>query len=227
MWLAILAHELRNPLATVVYARDIIAGGHELDRAARRARDIAERQVRRAVRLVNDLCDVCAGSRQNLALRKEIVELAEIVARATETASYMLAARRHGLTVSLTPAPVFLHADAQRLEQVLTNLLANATKFTEPGGDIRLTADSDAGQVVLCIRDNGRGICSASLPWVFDLFCQAMNSGVEAGGGLGIGLALVKSLVESHGGSVAAFSEGPGTGSEFVVRLPAHTGGSL
>ena len=160
------------------------------------------------------------GGLGKLSLRKEVVTLGEVVARAADTAGHVLAARRHRLTVSLPPEPLSLEADPLRLEQVLTNLLGNAAKFTDPGGHIRLTAEVEAGQVVLRVRDNGRGIDPDLLPRVFDLFYQIPGPGQQAGG-LGLGLALVKSLVELHGGSVAACSDGPGTGCEFVVRLPA------
>jgi signal transduction histidine kinase len=219
--LAILAHELRDPLATILLALEVMPCD-DGDPAARRARTVAEHQARRAVRMVDDLFDLCAGSRDRLPLRREVVELAAVVAGATETTAHRLATRGHRLTVSLPTEPVFLVADPLRLEQVLTNLLGNAAKFTDPGGHIRLTAEVDAGQVVLRVRDNGRGIAPDLLPRVFDVFRQGLDSGDRAAGGLGIGLALVKSLVELHGGSVAASSDGPGTGSEFVVRLPAR-----
>jgi signal transduction histidine kinase len=159
-----------------------------------------------------------------LALHKERVHLAEVVAAAAETAGHSIAARRHRLTVSLPPEPLSLEADPLRLGQILTNLLTNAAKFTDPGGDVRLSAQAEAGQVVLRVRDNGRGIAPDLLPHVFDLFHQ--GEGAQKTGGLGIGLALVKSLVELHGGSVEALSDGPGTGAEFVVRLPAAAPGS-
>ena len=213
--LATLAHELRDPLATVLLALEMIPEG---DPAARQARTIAEHQTRRVVRIVDDLFDLCAGCRDKLPLREEVVDLAEVVAGATETTAHLLAARGHRLTVALPPRPVSLLADRLRLEQVLTNLLANAAKFTDPGGDIRLTARAEAGQAVMRVRDNGRGIAPEVLPRVFDPFWQGPeNNGAR---GLGLGLALVKSLVELHGGSVTAFSDGPGTGCEFVVRLP-------
>jgi signal transduction histidine kinase len=223
-WLATLSHELRSPLATILYALEEISGGRDLDPHTRRARDVAERQAQRALQIVEDLFDACAGSRDKLSLRKGVVSLAEIVAGATETAGHLLAARRHRLTLSLPPEPVTLHADPLRLEQVLINLLANAAKYTDPGGHIRLTAEAEAGQVVLRVRDNGRGISPETLPRVFDLFHQGPDSCDHVSGGLGIGLALAKSLVELHGGSIAAFSSGPGTGSEFVVRLPTRAG---
>jgi signal transduction histidine kinase len=221
-WLATLVHELRSPLVTALSALGVMPSGPGLDRDTRRARDVAERQARRALQLVDDLFDVCAGSRGKLPLRKEAVDLAEVVAGATEAADHLLAGRAHRLTVSLPPRPVTLDGDRLRLEQVLTNLLANAAKYTDPGGDIRLTAAVEAGLIVLRVRDNGRGIAADLLPRVFDMFRQGPDSPDRAESGLGIGLALVKSLVELHGGSVAASSDGPGTGSEFVVRLPAR-----
>jgi len=215
--LATLAHELRDPLAAILLALDLYSG--DGDPAARWALAKAAHQARRAMRIIDDLFDHSAGSRGRLALRKEVVELAAVVAGATETAAHLLAARGHRLTVALPARPVFLVADPVRLEQVLTNLLANAAKFTDPGGDIRLTAEAGAGQAVLRVRDNGRGIAPDVLPRVFDRFWQGSEH--KAAGGLGLGLALVKSLVESHGGSVVARSDGPGAGAEFIVRLPA------
>jgi signal transduction histidine kinase len=217
--LATLAHELRDPLATILFALEVMPG--DGDPAARRARTIAEHQARRAVRLVDDLFDLCAGSRDRLPLHKEVVELRAVVAGAAEATAHLLASRGHRLTVSLPGEPVYLLADPGRLEQVLTNLLTNAAKFTDPGGQIRLTAQAEGGQVVLRVRDNGRGISPELLPRVFDLFRQGPDLGKNGRVGLGLGLALVKSLVELHGGSVAARSDGPGAGAEFVVRLPA------
>jgi signal transduction histidine kinase len=224
--LGTLAHELRSPLATIVSAVQAITSTCDIDPGARGALAVLERQSRQAMRLIEDLFDVCAGALGKLALRKETVGLDAVVAVATETAGHLLAARRHRLTVSLPPGPVSLEADPVRLGQVLTNLLGNAAKFTDPGGHIRLTAVAEAGQVVVRVRDNGRGIAPALLPRVFDLFHQGPGPGAQGTGGLGIGLALVKSLVEVHGGSVAAYSDGPGTGAEFVVRLPAGARGS-
>ena len=217
--LATLAHELRDPLTAIVLALELHSG--EGDPAVRRTLTMAAHQARRVVRLVDDLFDLCAGSWDSLPLWKEVVDLAEVVAGARETTTHLLAARGHRLTVSVPAEPVFLVADPVRLEQVLTNLLANAAKFTDPGGDIRLTAAVEAGLIVLRVRDNGRGIAPDLLPRVFDAFWQAPEAGKNGAVGLGLGLALVKSLVEMHGGSVAARSEGPGTGAEFIVRLPA------
>jgi signal transduction histidine kinase len=217
--LAILAHELRDPLGALLFALDALP--RDVDPDVRRAHSIAQRQARRVVQIVDDLFDLCRASRDRLSLRKEVVQLADIVAGATETTSHLLAVRGHRLTVSLTTSPVLLFADPLRLEQVLTNLLANAAKYTEPGGDIRVTADVEAGQVILRVQDNGRGIAPDLLPRVFDRFWQA--PGKNMAGGLGLGLALVKSLVELHGGSVAARSDGPGTGTELIVRLPDYS----
>jgi len=216
--LATLAHELRDPLAAIVLALELHSGDGDL--SPRRILTMAAHQARRAVRIVDDLFDLCAGSWHSLPLCKEVVELAAVVAGATEATAHLLAARGHRLTVSLPAGPVSLVADPVRLEQVLANILANAAKFTDPGGDIRLTARAEAGQVVLQVRDNGRGIAPELLPRVFDPFWQGPGRGEQGVRGLGLGLALVKSLVELHGGSIAVRSEGPGTGAEFIVRLP-------
>ena len=217
--LAILAHELRDPLGALLFALDALPG--DVDPDVRRAHSIARHQARRAVQIVDDLFDLCRTSWDRLWLRKEVVQLADIVARATETTAHLLAGRGHRLTVSLTTSPVLLFADPLRLEQVLTNLLANAAKYTDPGGDIRLTADVEAGEIILRVQDNGRGIAPDLLPRVFDRFWQA--SGKNMAGGLGLGLALVKSLVELHGGNVGARSDGAGTGTELIVRLPEYS----
>ncbi|HEV3436818.1 MAG TPA: HAMP domain-containing sensor histidine kinase [Gemmata sp.] len=220
-WLGTLAHELRSPLATILGALEVMADGPDIDPSARLARNIAERQARRAVQIVDDLFDACAGARGKLSLRRKDVDLVGIVAQATETAAHVLTKRRHKVTVSLPQKPVTVYADSLRLEQVLTNLLVNAAKFTDPGGDIRLTIEAEAGEVSVRVRDNGRGIHPDLLPVVFDLFQQGSDFTCHGTSGLGIGLALVKSLVELHGGRVTAYSDGPGTGSEFVVCLPA------
>jgi signal transduction histidine kinase len=224
--LGTVAHELRSPLATVLNGVYFMTSECDLDTGARRILAGMEHQLWQAARLVEDLFDLCAGSLRKLSLRKEVVAVGEVVARAADTTGHLLAARRHRLTVSLPPGPLTLEADPQRLEQVLTNLLGNAAKFTDPGGDIRLSAAAEAGQIVLRVRDNGRGIAPDLLPRVFDLFQQVPGPAARGTGGLGIGLALVRSLVELHGGSVTARSDGPGSGSEFVVRLPVCADGA-
>jgi signal transduction histidine kinase len=217
--IAILAHELRNPLASIMLALHSMRERHTDEPMARHAHDAAERQARHMARIIEEILDLCRVSQNKLSLCKERVDLAEVVAGAIETAGAFLATRGHHLTVSLPPEPVSLVADPSRLNQILTNLLTNAAKYTDPGGEICLAAEVAAGEVVLQVRDNGMGIAPDLLPRVFDLFQQGDGPGDQACGGLGIGLALVKSLVELHGGNVSAFSGGPGTGSQFVVRL--------
>ena len=221
--LATLAHELRDPLATILLALELHSEAS--DPATRVSLSMAAHQARRAVRIVDDLFDLCAGSFDRLPLQKERVDLAAVVAAATAATAHRFAARGHRLTVSLPAEPLSLVADPVRLEQVLTNLMANAAKFTDPSGDIRLSASAEAGQVALQVRDNGRGIAPELLPRLFDPFWQAPGSGDKGARGLGLGLALAKSLVELHGGSIAAHSDGPGTGAEFIVRLPASSHG--
>jgi signal transduction histidine kinase len=219
---ALLAHELRDPLATIILALEVIPD--HSDPAVRQVRAAAQHQARRAVRIVDDLFDLCAASWDRLTLNKERVDLVEVVAHATEATKHLLTARRHRLSVTLPAEPVVLVADAGRLEQMLTNLLANAAKFTDPGGHIRLSVERDGDQAVLRVRDNGRGISRDLLPRVFDVFWQHREPQRRASRGLGLGLALVRSLVEAHGGTVSALSDGPGTGAEFIVRLPACSG---
>jgi len=222
--LATLAHELRDPLAAILLALEFHSGDGEP--AARRTLTMAAHQARRAVRIVDDLFDLCAGSRDSLPLCKEVVELAAVVAGASQATAHRLAARGHRLTVSLPAGSVSLVADPVRLEQVLINLLANAAKFTDLGGEIRLTAhrssrEGERPEIVVRVQDNGQGIAPELLSRVFDPFWQGPGGREKGARGLGLGLALVKSLVELHGGTIAAHSEGPGKGSEFIVRLPA------
>jgi signal transduction histidine kinase len=221
--LGTVAHELRGPLATLLTGVSVLASTCELDPLARQTLPVMEGQLRQAMRLVDDLFDLCAGGLGKLSLSKEAVALADVVSAAIEASGPLLASRRHRLTVALPAEPLPLEADPLRLAQVLTNLLNNAAKFTEPGGDVRLIVTASGGQVVLRVKDNGRGMAPESLQRVFELFHQVPGRCRKAGG-LGVGLALVKSLVELHGGTVAAYSDGPGTGSEFVVRLPAAAG---
>jgi signal transduction histidine kinase len=217
--LATLAHELRNPLAAILMALRIIEEDGANGSSARQAREDAERQAQHMVRIIDDMLDVFRGVRGKLTLRLERVELANIVASAIETARPLLEASNHELTVSLPPAPFFLRADPARLEQILTNLLINAAKFTEAGGSIRLSAEAGKDAVMIRVRDSGIGISADLLPRIFDPFEQGGARG-RWQSGLGIGLALVRSLVELHGGWVRAASPGPGAGSEFIVRLP-------
>jgi signal transduction histidine kinase len=184
---------------------------------AREARDIAHHEAQHVSQIISDLLDVCLNKHGGLHLHLEPVDLAVIVHHSIATARPSLDAGGHRLSVSLPPEPVSFLADASRLEQILTNLLTNSAKYTGPGGHIYLSADACSDVVVIRVRDNGRGISPDLLPRIFDPY-QRGNHPEERG--LGLGLALVKSLVELHGGSVAAYSQGLGMGSEFVVRMP-------
>jgi PAS domain S-box-containing protein len=218
-FLAMLAHELRNPLAPILNAVQIIQLSS--DRATReQARTIMERQLTHMVRLVDDLLDLSRITRDKIELRKERVELATVVQSAIETSRPLIEAAGHELTITLPPEPIHLEADLTRLAQVFSNLLNNAVKYTEPGGHIWVTAERHGGEVVVKVGDTGRGMPAEMLPNIFGMFTQVDRSLERSQGGLGIGLTLVKRLVEMHGGSVQAFSEGLGHGSEFTVRLP-------
>jgi len=219
-FLATLAHELRNLLAPVGSATRILQRHGPASPSLQRAEDVIERQIRQMTRLVEDLLDISRIGRGKVEIRKEVVDLGTIVTHAVGTARPLLEGRRHELTVALPPGPLWLEADPARLEQVLTNLLNNACKYTEPQGRIGLSALREGEDIVIRVRDTGIGIPGEILPRVFDLFTQADGSRERSPGGLGIGLALVRGLVEMHGGSVEALSDGPGRGSEFVVRLP-------
>ncbi len=220
-FLATLAHELRNPLAPIRNALHLMRGpaangdGHEAERA------MAERQVVHLARLVDDLMDVARISQGKIDLRKEVLDLAAVVGRAVESARTAIDERGHHLTVELPEGSIRLEADPTRLEQVLWNLLNNAAKYTEPGGQIRLAVESGEGEVAIRVWDTGIGIAPEMLPEVFEMFAQVDHRSARTQGGLGIGLGLVKTLVGMHGGTITAHSAGPGTGSEFVVRLPA------
>jgi signal transduction histidine kinase/CheY-like chemotaxis protein len=220
-FLAMLAHELRNPLAPVRNAVQVLRMKCAGDSLVERMGEMMGRQVAHMSRLVDDLLDVSRITRGKVNLRIERVELADVVARAVESARPLIDARGHELSVSVPHEPVHLHADLTRVIQVLGNLLANAAKYTPEGGHVWLTAFREGDEAVVGVRDNGIGIPAEMLPQVFDLFTQVARTLDRSQGGLGIGLTLVRSLVELHGGSVRVVSEGPGQGSEFVVRLPA------
>ena len=223
-FLAMLAHELRNPLAPIRNALYVLRHPGTDATTAQEMRDMAERQVRHMARLLDDLLDVSRISRGRIELRREAVDVAGLVGRTLEAVRPLIDEGRHQLTVSLPPEPVRVDADPTRLEQVLTNLLNNAAKYTEPGGHIRLVVERQGGDVVLRVRDTGVGIAADMLPRIFDLFVQGDRRPDRARAGVGIGLTLVRRLVELHGGTVDASSPGPGQGSEFLVRLPAAAG---
>ncbi len=220
-FLAMLAHELRNPLAPVRNALHIMKQPGANGAMFRQVRDMAERQVQHMARLLDDLLDVSRISRGRIELRKEAVDVAAVISRTVEAVRPLIEERRHELTVSLPAGPLRVEADPARLEQVLTNLLNNAAKYTDPGGHVWLLVERDDREVVLRVRDTGIGIATEMLPRIFDLFVQAERRLDRSQGGVGIGLTLVKKLVELHGGRIEASSTGLGQGSEFVVRLPA------
>ena len=223
-FLAMLAHELRNPIAAIGMALSMLerVQGDAVKSAAHHR--IAKRQMGNLVRLVDDLLDVSRITRGEVDLRMEEVDLTAIVRNALIAIQPAIEARGHGVSVTVEPGSFRMTGDATRLEQILVNLLTNAVKYTDPGGaiSVRLAREVSSGetQAVLRLRDTGRGIPEEMLSRVFDLFVQVSPTIDRSTGGLGLGLTLVKGLVEKHGGSVSAHSEGPGQGSEFVVRLP-------
>ncbi len=219
-FLSMLAHELRNPLAPIRNAVQLLRMRGDNEPELNAIRDLIDRQVQQLVRLVDDLLDISRITRGKIRLQTEPVEVATAIARAVETSKPLIDARRHELTVTLPTEPLWVLADPVRLGQVLGNLLNNAAKYTEEGGRIWLTAARAGGEVVLRVRDTGVGIAPDMLNSVFDLFTQAEKSLDRSQGGLGIGLTLVRRLVEMHGGRVQVFSAGPNQGSEFTVRLP-------
>ena len=219
-FLATLAHELRNPLAPVRNAIQILQLRGPETKELQWARDVIDRQMQQMSRLIDDLMDVSRITRGRLDLRKERVELARVLQGAVETSRPLIDGSGHELTVALPAEPIYLNADITRLAQVFSNLLNNAAKYSERGGQIVLAAERQGSDVAVSVRDTGIGISREMLPRIFDMFTQVDRSLERTRGGLGIGLTLVKRLVEMHGGSVEARSDGPGKGSEFLVRLP-------
>jgi PAS domain S-box-containing protein len=216
-FLATLAHELRNPLAPIRNALHILNRRHVDDPMVQAAQEMMDRQVSHMVRLIDDLLDVNRITRGKLELRREPVELGKIVEQSLETSRPLLTQE---LTVTLPAEPIYLDADPVRLSQILSNLFNNAAKYTPKSGRISIRADLDGAHVVLRVRDTGEGISREQLPRLFQMFSQAGSALEHTKGGLGIGLSLARSLVELHGGTIEAHSDGPGKGSEFVVRLP-------
>jgi PAS domain S-box-containing protein len=219
-FLAMLGHELRNPLAPARNALALLRHIDPKDSKFEWAQEVLHRQIQQMARLVDDLLDVSRINTGKVRLRKEAVELGDILERAVEISRPLIEARRHELTEALPSEPVWLEADPTRLAQVFSNLLNNAAKYTEEGGHIWLTAQPEGSALVVQVRDNGIGIAPEMLPHIFDLFTQADHSLAHSQGGLGLGLTLVHKLLEMHGGSVRAFSAGLGKGSTFEVRLP-------
>jgi len=218
-FLATLAHELRNPLAPIRNGLQIMRLAQSPE-VVERARGMMERQLQQMVRLIDDLLDLSRISRGKIELRKERADLASVVRIAVETSQPMIDQAGHRLTVHLPAAPVAVEADVTRLAQVISNLLNNAAKFTEKGGQIWLDVEDAGSEAVIRVKDNGVGIPPPMLPQVFEMFTQVDRSLEKSRSGLGIGLSLVKKIVEMHGGTVEAHSAGHGLGSELIVRLP-------
>ena len=222
-FLATLAHELRNPLAPIRQAALISKAPAATDAQKRWSHDVIDRQVQHMSLLLDDLLDISRVTRGTLALRMQLTELATVIESAVETARPTIDTKRHNLSVDIPGEPVHFTADPLRVAQVLSNLLTNAAKYTDPEGDIRITACCEGDNVVIRVADSGIGISAAALPRVFNMFSQVHSNTDRSEGGLGIGLSLAKGLIELHGGTIEADSEGLGCGSEFTVRLPWRT----
>jgi PAS domain S-box-containing protein len=216
-FLAIMGHELRNPLAPLVTAAHLIRlrGG----RATEKEMGILDRQLRQMTKIVTDLLDASRAMRENVELAPKVMEVGEVLASAVDLASPFIEERRHALTIEVPDRGMPVSADPERMAQVFGNLLHNAAKYTPPGGRIRLRVASRGDEIEVTVEDSGQGIPPEMIEGVFDLFAQA-EAGREQGGGLGIGLAVARKLVQAHGGQIRANSEGPGRGSRFTVRLP-------
>jgi signal transduction histidine kinase len=219
LFLATLAHELRNPLAPIRTAAQILASPKLAPQQLQWSRTVIQRQVGHMAQLLDDLLDIARITQGKVSLRKCRVSFTDVVDAAIEAARPLIESKHHQLTVTLPPAPVTLDADPLRLAQVLSNLLTNAAKYTDPSGHIEVSAWVEAGTLSLSVRDDGIGIAAEALSRIFDMFSQVDGGSVRAEGGLGIGLALVKGLLDLHGGTIHVESPGPGMGSTFTVRL--------
>ena len=221
-FLAMLGHELRNPLAAIHNGTHLLSHATQ-DTSVLQKVAMIGRQVRRMTQLVDDLLDVSRITHGRLRLQRERMDLRDVVNNAIQTLESDFKQRNHRLTTALPDAPVWLQADPWRLEQVFVNLLANASKYTNTGGELAVSVHARDDQAVVRVRDSGIGIAPEVLPHLFNLFRQADAAARRSQSGLGIGLALVRNLVESHGGSVTGASAGLGQGSEFTVCLPRET----
>lgn len=219
-FLATLAHELRNPLAPIRAAVKILELKAKVTPDSRAALEVIDRQTRQMARLIDDLLDIARITSNKLELRKERIQLREVFNMAVETSRPLIDQRGQKLTVKTPAQPIYLDGDVVRLAQVVSNLLNNAAKYTERGGQIWLTAARRGHDAIVTVRDTGIGIPRESLPRIFEMFTQADRSSYQSSGGLGIGLTLVKRLVQMHGGNIMAHSEGTGKGSEFSLALP-------
>ncbi len=222
-FLAMLAHELRNPIGVINGAAQLF-GKLQTEAELEWAKAVIKRQIKHLSRMIDDLLDVSRITRGKITLRKEPLNLAPIVSSALENVRSLVEERKHEVSVSLAPGELRLEADPLRLEQILINLLTNAAKYTPVRGHISVIASREQDEIVVKVRDNGVGVAPEILPRIFDLFAQGDRTVARSEGGLGIGLTIVRQLLELHGGSVTAKSEGPGHGSEFTLRLPALTG---
>ncbi|HEX9565581.1 MAG TPA: ATP-binding protein [Gemmatimonadaceae bacterium] len=219
-FLATLAHELRNPLAPIRNALEIMRLAGDDDAAVKRAREVLDRQVTQLARIVEDLIDVARIVERKIELRKECVPLRAVVDTAVESCRSLIGRQRQTLSVDLPPTPLYIDADPVRISQVFVNLLNNAARYTQDGGRIWVTAEQVGDDVAVRIGDNGSGIPGNLMPRLFEMFTQGERATRHGSGGMGVGLAVVRSFVEMHRGSVEARSEGPGNGSEFTVWLP-------
>lgn len=224
-FIATLAHEIRTPLAAIANANYVATLSEA--KARELAGGVIQRQVDILTRLTDDLLDISRIAEGKIQLQNESIELRTVIQRSVEVVGPLISELRHELDVSYPERPMAVHADSTRLEQVFTNLLTNAAKYTRKGGRISLSVEASGDEWMVKLRDSGVGISSGILPHIFEIYAQAEESLRHSRGGLGIGLSLVKSLVELHGGSVSAASEGEGRGSEFIVRLPMATNGTL
>jgi signal transduction histidine kinase/ActR/RegA family two-component response regulator len=219
-FLAILAHELRNPLAPLRNGLHILKLRPDADPTVSQTVNMMDRQMTHLVRLVDDLLDVSRITRGKLELRQRKALLSEILDHAVESVRALIESRRHELVVEIRAQNLLVDADPDRLAQVFSNLLSNAAKYTEAGGHITLSLDHENDEAVVAVQDNGVGIPPYALEQVFDMFSQVRSGEVRSAEGLGIGLSLVRTLVQMHSGTVCAFSDGPGRGARFTVRLP-------
>jgi len=221
-FLATLAHELRNPLAPICNALEILRLSTQNPQSVERGREMMQRQVQYMIRLIDDLLDISRITRGKIQLRKENIDVESIVQNAIEGSQPAIDGGQHQLSVALPTDRVVIHVDGTRLTQVLINLINNAAKFMEPRGEIWLNVETDADEVTFRVRDRGIGIAPEVLPNIFQIFGQQDRNRDRSQGGLGIGLSLVRALVEMHGGRAEARSEGLGKGSEFIVTLPVN-----
>lgn len=219
-FLAMLSHELRNPLAAVISSVEVMHVAADSPSTLERAGEVIERQARHMANMLDDLLDISRITRGKIELRRRTLDLASVVHDAVAACRQLIFARQHELRLHLPPRPLWVDGDPTRLDQVLTNLLNNAAKYTPPSGTIELTLNEIGGQAVICISDNGIGIAEEDLPHIFDLFAQVARPLDRSEGGLGIGLTLVKQLSEMHGGTVSVHSDGLGQGSRFVLQFP-------